>query len=106
MRRVSHAQGGIRRHCHRPEILSAVVRTGERFGIAHLSQVLRGANTKRIRELRHDRLSVYGIVDDFSDSEIKELAGLLQAEGLLHKNSYASLSLAPAGRVFLKNREI
>ena len=87
------------------KILSAIVRTGERFGIAHLSQVLRGANTKRIRELRHDRLSVYGIVDDFSDSEIKELAGLLQAEGLLHKNSYASLSLAPAGRVFLKNRE-
>ena len=89
------------------KILSAVVRTGERFGIAHLSQVLRGANTKRIRELRHDRLSVYGIVDDLSDSEIEELAGLLQAEGLLRKNSreYAGLSLTPAGRAFLKNRE-
>ena len=89
------------------KILSAIVRTGERFGIAHVSQVLRGANMKRIRELRHDRLSVYGIVDDFSDSEIKELAGLLQAKGLLRKNSreYAGLSLTPAGRAFLKNRE-
>ena len=89
------------------KILSAVVRTGERFGIAHLSQVLRGANMKRIRELRHDRLSVYGIVSDFSDSEIKEVAGLLQAKGLLRKNSreYAGLSLTSAGRAFLKNRE-
>ncbi len=89
------------------KILSAIVRTGERFGIAHLSQVLRGAKVKRIRELRHDRLSVYGIVSDFSDSEIKEVAGLLQAEGLLRKNSreYAGLSLTPAGRAFLKNRE-
>ena len=87
------------------KILSAIVRTGERFGIAHLSQVLRGANTKRVRELRHDRLSVYSIVDDFSDSEIKEVAALLQAGNLLRKDSYASLSLTPAGRAFLKNRE-
>ncbi len=89
------------------KILSAIVRTGERFGIDHVSRVLRGANTKRIRELRHDRLSVYGIVDDFSDSELKEVAGLLQAEGLLRKNSreYAGLSLTSAGRTFLKNRE-
>ena len=89
------------------KILSAIVRTGERFGIAHLSQVLRGANTKRIRELRHDRLSVYGIVGDFSDGEIKEVAGLLQAKSLLRKNSreYAGLSLTPVGRAFLKNRE-
>ena len=87
------------------KILSAIVRTGERFGIAHLSQVLRGANTKRIRELRHDKLSVYGIVNDFSGNEIKEVAGLLQAKGLLRKDSYASLSLTQVGRTFLKNRE-
>ena len=87
------------------KILSAIVRTGERFGVAHISRVLRGANAKRIRELRHDRLSVYGIVDDFSNNELKEVAGLLQANGLLRKDSYASLSLTPAGRKFLKDRE-
>ena len=87
------------------KILSAIVRTGERFGIAHVSQVLRGANTKRIRELRQNELSVYGIADDLSDGEIKEVAGLLQAKGLLRKDSYASLSLTPVGRAFLKNRE-
>ncbi len=88
------------------KIFSAIVRTGERFGIAHVSQVLRGANTKRVRGLRHDTLSVYGIVKDFSDGEIKELADLLQAEGLLRKSrEYATLGLTPAGRTFLKNRE-
>ena len=88
------------------KILSAVIRTGQRFGIAHVSQVLRGADTKRIRELRHDDLSVYGIVTDLSDADIKEIAGLLQAEGLLHKNSreYATLGVTEAGRKFLKDR--
>jgi len=88
------------------KILSAVIRTGQRFGIAHVSQVLRGADTKRIRELRHDDLSVYGIVTDLSDADVKEIAGLLQAEGLLHKNSreYATLGVTEAGRKFLKNR--
>ena len=88
------------------KILSAVIRTGQRFGIAHVSQVLRGADTKRIRELRHDDLSVYGIVTDLSDADVKEIAGLLQAEGLLHKNSreYATLGVTEAGRRFLKDR--
>ena len=88
------------------KILSAVIRTGQRFGIAHVSQVLRGADTKRIRELRHDDLSVYGIVTDLSDADIKEIAGLLQTEGLLHKNSreYATLGVTEAGRKFLKDR--
>ena len=88
------------------KILSAVIRTGQRFGIAHVSQVLRGADTKRIRELRHDDLSVYGIVTDLSDADVKEIAGLLQAEGLLHKNSreYATLGVTEAGRKFLKDR--
>ena len=88
------------------KILSAVIRTGQRFGIAHVSQVLRGADTKRIRELRHDDLSVYGIVTDLSDADIKEIAGLLQAEGLVHRNSreYATLGVTEAGRKFLKDR--
>ena len=89
------------------KILSAVIRTGQRFGIAHVSQVLRGADTKRIRELRHDDLSVYGIVTDLSDADIKEITGLLQAEGLVHRNSreYATLGVTEAGRKFLKHRE-
>ena len=41
--------------------LSAVYRTGQRFGAAHVVDVLLGANSERIRALGHDQLSVYGI---------------------------------------------
>ena len=89
------------------KILSAVIRTGQRFGIGHVSGVLRGANTKAIRQRDHAKLSVYGIAEEFSDLEIKEIAGLLVAEGLLFKNSgeYPTFGVSEAGRSFLSNRE-
>ena len=89
------------------KVLSAVIRTGERFGMGHVNQVLRGANTKRVRELGHDKLSVYGIVDDFSDDDLKEIAGLLIDKGLLFQKDreYPTLGMTEAGWIFLKNRE-
>ena len=89
------------------KILSAVVRTEERFGIAHVTDVLRGSRKKRVKELKHDALSVYGIVDDYSAAEIKEIAGQLVEEGLLYrdKGEYPTLSVPQAGRDFLKRRE-
>ncbi len=41
--------------------LSCVYRVGQRFGIGHVIEVLRGAKTQRVLDLRHDRLSTYGI---------------------------------------------
>jgi len=89
------------------KILSAVVRTGERFGIAHVTDVLRGSRKKRVKELKHDALSVYGIVDDYSADEIKEIAGQLVQEGLLYrdKGEYPTLSVTRAGKDFLKRRQ-
>ncbi len=89
------------------KILSAVIRMGERFGINHVSGVLRGANTKSIRQWEHNNLSVYGIVKDFSDAEIKEIAGLLVAKGLLFRNSrdYPTFGVTEAAKIFLKDRE-
>ncbi len=89
------------------KIMSAVIRTGQRFGISYVSEVLRGANTKAVRQRNHANLSVYGIEREFSDSEIKEIAGILVARGLLYRNNseYATLGVTEAGRTFLKNRE-
>lgn len=88
------------------KVLSTIVRTDERFGVGHVSDVLRGANTKRVRELQHDQLSVYGIVNDHTDDEIKEIVGLLLDNGLLQKSSgqYPTLGLSPSGWAFLKER--
>ncbi len=69
--------------------------------------MLRGGNTKAIRQWDHNELSVYGIAKEFSTGELKEIAGLLVAEGLLAKNSgdYATFRVSETGRSFLKNRE-
>ena len=84
-----------------------MIRTRERFGINHVSAVLRGGNTKGIRQWEHSNLSVYGIAKDLSSAEIKEIFGLLVAEGLLKKNSgdLPTFGVTEAGRRFLRKRE-
>jgi len=87
-------------------ILSAVIQTGERFGITHVAAVLRGSGNKVVRRLGHDALSVYGTVDSYSVDEIKEIAGHLVEEGLLRREDgmYPTLSVTAKGRRFLKSR--
>ena len=88
------------------KILSAVIRTGERFGESHISQVLLGARLKRVRQFGHDQLSVYGTVRDFTRDELKEIIGLLLARGLLQRcEEYRTLTVTQAGRTFLRRRE-
>ena len=89
------------------KILSAVVRTGERFGAGYIAQVLRGSKVERVLRLGHDNLSVYGIVDDFADGDIREVCNMLLEKGLLYKNSseYATLGVTAEGRRFLNSRE-
>ena len=89
------------------KVLSAVVRTDERFGANHVIDVLVGSRDKRVLALGHDQLSVYGIVKDFSKRQLKEVFGQIQAKGLLVRNEgdYPTLSLSPEGWAFLKQRE-
>ena len=89
------------------KFLSAVYRTNGRFGINHVISVLRGANTKTIRKWDHDNLSVYGIAKEYSVNDLKEIAGLLIAKGLLAKNSqeYATYGVTESGMHFLTSRE-
>jgi len=89
------------------KILSAVTRTGERFGGRHITEVLRGASTKQVIAKGHDGLSVFGIARDFSEDALKHFIKGLVAKNLLSKESgeYPTLSVTPAGRAFLKTRE-
>ncbi len=88
------------------KILSAVIRTGERFGMAHISDVLLGKNLERIRELGHNQLTVYGIVKDYDDKQLKDITTSLVAKGFLQKadGQYHTLSVTEAGRVFLTDK--
>ena len=89
------------------KILSAVVRTGQRFGANHVIQVLTGSSDKRILELGHDQLSVHGIAQGRTRDELREIIGRLQAEGLLARSQgeYPTLAVTHAGREFLNKRQ-
>lgn len=88
------------------KILSAVIRTGQRFGASYISEVLRGRDIKKIRAYKHNLLSVFGAVNDFDDMEILKIISMLLAQGFLVKenNPYPVLKVSEKGVDFLKNR--
>ncbi len=63
--------------------LSAVYRTGQRFGAAHLVEVLRGETSERVGALGHDRLSVFGIGRDLDAPAWRSVLRQLAAQDLL-----------------------
>jgi len=63
--------------------LSAVYRTGQRFGAAHVVDVLLGANSERIRALGHDQLSVYGIGRELDRGQWRAVLRQLTSLGYL-----------------------
>ena len=87
--------------------LSAVIRTGERFGALHVAKVLRGSRESRLLKLGHDKLSVYGVAGDYTEGQLREVMALLQARGLLTRNEgeFATLAVSQRGRDFLKRRD-
>ena len=89
------------------KVLSAVIRTGERFGAGHVINVLLGSRARRVLDLGHDQLSVHGIARGNSRDALKEIVGLLEDEGLLQRSpdKFATLSVPPAGHDFLRRRE-
>ena len=89
------------------KILSVIVRTGERFGGRHIISVLRGARVKKIFELGHDNLSVYGIAKNASEEELRYFISLLLIKGFIakHNGEYPTLYLTNRGKIFLNNRE-
>ncbi|HVQ34142.1 MAG TPA: DNA helicase RecQ [Lysobacter sp.] len=63
--------------------LSCVYRTGQRFGAAHVIDVLRGAETQKVRQFGHDALSTYGIGADLDAKQWRSVFRQLVAGGWL-----------------------
>ena len=87
------------------KLLSAAFRTEMRFGIAHLTDVLAGNDTEKVRSFRHDRLSVFGIADADELALVKPVARALLARDALRADAYGGLSFGPAARALLKGEE-
>jgi len=63
--------------------LSCAIRTGQRFGVGHLTDILLGANTERIRHFHHDQLPTYGVGKEFSRTQWRDIFRQCVALGLL-----------------------
>ena len=84
--------------------LSAVMRTGQRFGAAHIIDVLRGAETEKISRAGHDRLPTFGVGRDLSPLEWRSLLRQMVAAGALDLDiqGYGGLKLTDRGQDLLK----
>lgn len=88
------------------KFISAVIRTGSRFGAAYISDVLLGSNSEKIESHGHQDLSVYGIGGELKKQQWMELARKLTASGYLKSvPPYGVLKPCPAARGLLKDEE-
>jgi ATP-dependent DNA helicase RecQ len=89
------------------KILSGIIKTGARFGKAHVLKVLRGSKEKRVLEYSHEDLSVWGIAKDERESELAEVFMQLIAHDLIKKNEgeYPTFGVTRKGKDFLSNKE-
>jgi ATP-dependent DNA helicase RecQ len=87
--------------------LSCVYRTGQRFGMMHVIEVLRGSRSQRIMSLGHDRLSTYGIGTALGSDEWGSLFRQLIHLGYLDQDmgNYSILRLTSAARPLLRGEE-
>ncbi len=87
--------------------LSAIYRTGNRFGVTHLVDVLRGKDTERIRQWEHDKLTVYGIGRAEGEHLWRSVFRQLVALGLarVDHESYGALVLTEAARPVLRGEQ-
>ena len=84
------------------KFLSAAYRTGQSFGFGHLQKVLTGAEDDRVRQRGHDRLSVFGIVDDADAAMLRPVSRALQARGSLVATEHGGLALGGDAKEILK----
>ncbi len=89
--------------------LSAVYRTGQRFGAHHLVDVLTGHATERIQQLGHDRLKTFGVGTELNGPGWVSVIRQLVAQGHLQPDpeGHGGLILGDSGGDILRgNRDI
>ena len=87
--------------------LSCVYRTGQRFGVNYLIDVLRGSENERILQSGHQAISTYGIGTELTANEWKSVFRQLVANGYLRADpeGYGALQLTEQCRPLLKGEQ-
>ena len=89
------------------KLLSTIVRLqrerGQAYGAGQLIDILRGADTERVRKLGHQTLATYGIGSDLSDQDWRSVVRQLLARGIIvARGEYGTLALGDAAAPVLK----
>ena len=84
--------------------LSAIYRTGQRFGAHHLVDVLLGAETERVQRLGHNRLKTFGVGTELDRRGWLSVYRQLVAQGVVLPDvaGHGGLSLAPGAAEILR----
>lgn len=85
--------------------LSCVYRTGQRFGVVHLIDVLLGKNNARVEQFQHHQLSTFGIGKALSQQQWSSVFRQLVSGGYLETDieAYGGIKLTEASRPVLRN---
>ncbi|MEM8783732.1 MAG: DNA helicase RecQ [Planctomycetota bacterium] len=86
------------------KLLSAVARTGQRFGLSHVIDVLRGSASQRVTAREHDKLTVHGIGKDQPTGHWRAVAEHLIQQDFLAQTTdeYRTVSLTPQSKPLLR----
>ncbi len=85
-------------------VLSAILRTGQRFGPAYICDILVGANTKRIRDFGHDKLPTWGVGKQHKKPSWHSIIRQMVAAGFVRLDiaEYGGLSMTEQGKKLLR----
>jgi ATP-dependent DNA helicase RecQ len=88
------------------KLLSAIARTGERFGTEHLITILVGEESDAVRRFRHDQLKTFGVGKDRSKNEWRSLLRQIYAAGLvaLELSEYGRWTITERGDAVLRGQ--
>ncbi|EFH10458.1 ATP-dependent DNA helicase RecQ [Pseudoroseomonas cervicalis ATCC 49957] len=89
------------------KLLSAVLRTGRRFGVGHVIDVLLGKTTQKVTQFGHDQLPTFGVGRDLPETAWKGIARQLVAQGALDVavENHGELVPTDAARPILKGEQ-
>jgi len=85
-------------------VLSAIVRTGQRFGPAYICDILVGANVQRIRDFGHDKLPTWGVGKHLKKPQWHSIIRQMVASGFVHLDvaEYGGISMTAQGKELLR----
>lgn len=88
------------------KFMSCMIRSGEIFGAAHITDILMGTRTEKVLSHSHQNLTTFGIGKDWGKQDWLRLFDQLQSLNLIEKSGqFGSLKLTDAARDALRTRQ-